>query len=84
MKNLVLFSSLFCIVGFAVAQTRVTDLSQAPLNGKVKRVTTYTFRGGNHSAPDTTGSAEKTIETFDEKSWATEENNMTKRTRHYR
>jgi hypothetical protein len=73
MKNLILLSVLFCIATSAAAQTRVTDISQAPLNGKVKRVTTYTFRGGDHVAPDTTASAEKTIETFDEKGWAIEE-----------
>jgi hypothetical protein len=72
MKNLVLFIIFLCIVRLAAAQTRVTDLSQAPLKGKVKQVTTYTFRGANHTAPDTTASAEKTIETFDEKGWALE------------
>jgi len=72
MKNLVLFIILLCIVTSAAAQTRVTDLSQVSLKGKVKRVTTYTFRADNHMTPDTTGTAEKTIETFDEKGWALE------------
>gem|GEM_PF-6805295 len=73
MKNLILFTILLCVVRLTTAQTRVTDPSQPSLKGKVKRVTTYTFRGGNHTAPDTTASAEKTIETFDEKGWALEE-----------
>ncbi|MGZ3822793.1 MAG: hypothetical protein ACXVB6_19515 [Mucilaginibacter sp.] len=73
MKNLILFIILLCVVRLAAAQTRVTDVSQAPLKGKVKQVTTYTFRGGNHTVPDTTASAERTIETFDEKGWAIEE-----------
>jgi hypothetical protein len=73
MKNPILFAILLCIVKLAVAQTRITDVSQSSLKGKVKRLTTYTFRGGNHVAPDTTTSAEKMIETFDEKGWALEE-----------
>jgi len=73
MKNLILFTILFCIVRLTIAQTRVTDISQTPLSGKVKRVTTYTFRGDNHVTPDTTARAEKTVETFDEKGWAIEE-----------
>jgi hypothetical protein len=73
MKNLTLFIIFLFIVRLAAAQTRVTDLSQASLKGKVKQVTTYTFRGDNHTVPDTTDSAEKTIETFDEKGWALEE-----------
>ena len=73
MKNLILFTILLCIVRSAAAQTRVTDVTQLPLKGRVKQVVTYTFRGGNHVEPDTTASAEKTIETFDEKGWALEE-----------
>jgi hypothetical protein len=73
MKNLVLFIILLCIFRLAAAQTRVTDLSQSPLKGKIKRVTTYIFRGENHKAPNTTARAEKTIETFDEKGWAIDE-----------
>ncbi len=73
MKKFIIFTILVCFVQIVSAQTRVTDLSQSSLKGKVKRVTTYTFRGDNHMAPDTTASAEKTIETFDEKGWAIEE-----------
>lgn len=73
MKNLILLSFLLCNIRLATAQTKVTDVSQLPLMGKVKRVTTYTFRGDNHVAPDTTASPEKTIEIFDEKGRASEE-----------
>jgi len=73
MKNLILFAILLFIVRPAAAQTRVTDVTQSSLKGKVKCVVTYIFRGGNHPDPDTTASAEKTIKTFDEKGWALEE-----------
>lgn len=73
MKNLILLIIFLLMVKLATAQTRVTDLSQAPLKGKVRQVTTYTFRGANHTSPDTTASSEKTIETFDEKGWEIEE-----------
>jgi hypothetical protein len=69
----VLFVILLGIVRLAAAQTRITDVSQSSFKGKVKCVTTYTFRGENHVIPDTTVSAEKTIETFDEKGWTLEE-----------
>lgn len=72
MKNLTLSIIFLCIVKLASAQTRVTDLSQTPLKGKVRQVTTYTFRGDNHTSPDTTSSTEKTIETFDKKGWPLE------------
>jgi hypothetical protein len=72
MKNVILFTIFLCIVRLAAAQTRVTDVSQSSLKGKVKRIVTYTFRGDNDAPPDTTASAEKTIETFDEKGWALE------------
>jgi hypothetical protein len=73
MKNLILFAIFLCIARLAPAQTRVTDVSQAGLKGKVKSVITYTFRADNHAEPDTAGSAEKTIETFDEKGWSQED-----------
>src|ERR1700733_15568815 len=73
MKNLILFTILLSLGKLASAQTRVTDVTQSSLKGKSKQVVTYTFRGGNHTEPDTTASAEKTIESFDEKGWALEE-----------
>lgn len=73
MKNLILFISFLWGAISANAQTRLTDLSQVSLKGKVKSVITYTFRGENHLIPDTTGSVEKTVETFNEKGWALDE-----------
>lgn len=61
------------MVKLAAAQTRITDPSQTPLKCKVKKVTTYTFRGDNHIVPDTTANGEKTVETFDENGWTLEE-----------
>ena len=72
MKNLLVFIILSCIARFAASQTRVTNVSEPSLKGKVKRVVTYTFRGVNNTAPDKTLNAEKTIETFDEKGWPQE------------
>src|ERR1700679_2773567 len=73
MKNIILFTIFLCIVQLTAAQTRVTDISQPRLLGKVKQVTTYTFRAQNHEKPDTNAESERTVETFDEKGRPTDE-----------
>lgn len=73
MKIQILFIFLLCNTGLATAQTKVTDISQSSLMGKVKRITAYTFRGGDHKDPDTTANAEKTTEVFDKDGRALEE-----------
>jgi len=50
----------------SIAQTRITDISQPSIKGKVKHATIYTFRGGNGETPDTTAISGSIVDTFDE------------------
>ena len=65
MKKLGLFSFLTLATQFVSAQTKITDLSQPALNGHVKQVIEYVFRGNDDI--DTLKNSEKNILYFDEK-----------------
>jgi hypothetical protein len=73
MKKVISLLAAMCFVQFGLAQHKLTDDVEPPLNGPVKQITIYIFPNASSENMDTSKYVQKVVKKFDAKKYETEE-----------